>query len=65
MNTSTAPTLDPPAVPVARWEPAASYPDPAIRTLDPRFDAIKPPLQRGGRAAGHRVPLGRRAGVVR
>ena len=26
------------------WEPAQSYPDPAIRTLDPRFDAIKPPF---------------------
>ncbi len=28
----------------SRWEPAQSYPDPAIRTLDPRFDAIKPPF---------------------
>ena len=27
-----------------RWEPARSYPDPAVRTLDPRFDAIKPPF---------------------
>ena len=27
-----------------RWEPAQSYPDPAIQTLDPRFDAIKPPF---------------------
>ena len=25
------------------WQPAQSYPDPAIITLDPRFDAIKPP----------------------
>jgi gluconolactonase len=34
------------ATPLAnsRWEPAESYPDPAIRTLDPRFDAIKPPF---------------------
>ena len=34
------------AAPVAagRWTPAESYPDPAIRTLDPRFDAIKPPF---------------------
>ena len=27
-----------------RWEPAQSYPDPAVRTLDPRFDGIKPPF---------------------
>jgi gluconolactonase len=27
-----------------RWQPAESYPDPAIRSLDPRFDAIKPPF---------------------
>jgi gluconolactonase len=27
-----------------RWEPAESYPDPAIVTLDPRFDRIKPPF---------------------
>ena len=33
-----------PLAPSARWEPAASYPDPAIRTLDPRFDNIKPPF---------------------
>ncbi len=26
------------------WQPAQSYPDPAIITLDPRFDAIKPPV---------------------
>jgi gluconolactonase len=26
------------------WQPAQSYPDPAIRTLDRRFDAIKPPF---------------------
>ena len=34
------------AVPLAagRWQPAESYPDSAIRTLDPRFDAIKPPF---------------------
>jgi gluconolactonase len=32
-----------PAAP-AGWEPARSYPDPAIRTLDTRFDAIKPPF---------------------
>src|SRR5215831_3715798 len=44
MNATTAPTLDPlPASPV-RWEPAASYPDPAVRTLDPRFEGIKPPF---------------------
>src|SRR2546421_5014143 len=46
MNTSRAPTLGAatPLAPSARWEPAASYPDPAIRTLDPRFDNIKPPF---------------------
>ena len=26
------------------WEPAESYPDPAVKTLDPRFDPIKPPF---------------------
>src|SRR6266567_8793356 len=26
------------------WQPAQSYPDPAIITLDPRFDAVKPPM---------------------
>src|SRR5947208_813450 len=26
------------------WQPAQSYPDPAIITLDPRFDAIKSPM---------------------
>ena len=30
-----------------RWEPAQSYPDPAVQTLDPRFDAIKPPMNSG------------------
>src|SRR5262249_13375827 len=44
MNATTAPTLDAPPEPAPRWEPAASYPDPAIRTLDPRFDAIRPPF---------------------
>jgi gluconolactonase len=27
-----------------RWEPAQSYPDPAIVTLDPRFERVKPPF---------------------
>ena len=46
MNTNTAPTLGvvTPLVPTPRWEPAESYPDPAIRTLDPRFESIKPPF---------------------
>src|SRR5246127_3432967 len=37
------------AIPLAasRWQPAESYPDPAIRTLDSRFDAIKPPMNAG------------------
>jgi gluconolactonase len=26
------------------WQPAQSYPDPAIITLDPRFEAIRPPM---------------------
>jgi len=29
------------------WEPARSYPDPAVQTLDPRFDEIKPPMNAG------------------
>ena len=29
------------------WQPAEAYPDPAIVTLDPRFDAIKPPMNAG------------------
>jgi gluconolactonase len=36
------------------WQPAQSYPDPAIITLDPRFDAIKPP----GNAAVERLYTG-------
>src|ERR1700731_4215568 len=28
----------------AGWQPAQSYPDPAIITLDPRFEAIRPPM---------------------
>jgi gluconolactonase len=46
MNTNTAPTLGA-ATPLRgapRWEPAESYPDPAVRSLDPRFDRIKPPF---------------------
>jgi gluconolactonase len=27
-----------------RWQPAEAYPDPAVETLDPRFDRIKPPM---------------------
>ncbi len=42
-----------PYVPV-RWEPAQSYPDPAIETLDPRFDRIKPPFN----AAVERLAVG-------
>src|SRR5438270_948320 len=26
------------------WQPAQAYPDPAIITLDPRFEAIRPPM---------------------
>ena len=34
------------ATPLAtgRWMPAENYPDPAVRSLDPRFDTIKPPF---------------------
>jgi gluconolactonase len=28
----------------AAWQPAQSYPDPAVVTLDPRFEAIRPPF---------------------
>ena len=45
------------------WQPAQSYPDPAIVTLDPRFErtgAFKAAVERLSR-----LPLGRRAGVVR
>ena len=31
-------------MPVNTWEPAESYPDPAVRTLDPRFERIRPPF---------------------
>src|SRR4029077_15569432 len=26
------------------WQPAQSYPDPSIITLDPRFETLKPPM---------------------
>ena len=42
----------------SRWEPAQCYPDPAIRTLDPRFDTIKPPFN----AAVERLATGLRWG---
>src|SRR5579862_425824 len=42
------------AAPATRWEPAQSYPDPAIRTLDPRFDVIRPPFN----AAVERIATG-------
>src|SRR6266568_983462 len=29
------------------WQPAQAYPDPAIVTLDPRFEAIRPPMNAG------------------
>jgi len=47
-----------PLVAAPRWEPAQSYPDPAVRTLDPRFDAIKPPFN----AAVERLATGLRWG---
>jgi gluconolactonase len=45
-----------PLEPMPRWEPAAAYPDPAIRTLDPRFEAIQPPFN----AAVERLATGLR-----
>jgi gluconolactonase len=27
-----------------RWQPAQAYPDPAVITLDPRFEAVRPPM---------------------
>ena len=58
MNTNTAPTLGAitPMMPPPRWEPATSYPDPAVRTLDPRFDDVKPPFN----AAVERLATGSR-----
>src|SRR5215212_5421979 len=32
---------------ISLWQPSEAYPDPAIVTLDPRFDAIKPPMNAG------------------
>src|ERR671918_22840 len=29
------------------WQPSLAYPDPHIITLDPRFEAIKPPMNAG------------------
>ncbi|MGH7040044.1 MAG: SMP-30/gluconolactonase/LRE family protein [Stellaceae bacterium] len=43
-------------MPERGWEPAAFYPDPAIRTLDPRFEAIRPPFN----AAVERLATGLR-----
>ena len=54
-----------PPLPGWRWQGApVRYPDPAVRTLDPRFEDAAG-RQRGRRAAGDRLPLGRGAGVVR
>jgi gluconolactonase len=44
------------AAAAARWQPAESYPDPAVETLDPRFDRIKPPFH----AAVERLATGLR-----
>jgi gluconolactonase len=43
-------------MPASGWEPAASYPDPAVRTLDPRFERIRPPFN----AAVERLATGLR-----
>jgi gluconolactonase len=42
-----------PYVPVG-WQPAQSYPDPAVETLDPRFERIRPPFN----AAVERLAVG-------
>lgn len=44
----------PAQMPAARWQPAQSYPDPAVHGLDPRFDKIKPPFN----AAVERIAAG-------
>jgi gluconolactonase len=31
-------------MPEGGWEPAAYYPDPAVKTLDPRFEKVRPPF---------------------
>jgi gluconolactonase len=46
MNTSGGGTIGSAAT-QGRWELPRSYPDPAVQTLDPRFDAIKPPMNSG------------------
>src|ERR1700758_1638050 len=46
MNTTGGGPTDTPPVHL-RWDPAQSYPDPAVQTLDPRFDEIKPPMNSG------------------
>jgi gluconolactonase len=45
-SANTTPTLGAiaPLASASRWEPAQSYPDPAVQTLDPRFDRVKPPF---------------------
>ena len=43
-------------MPASGWEPAAFYPDPAVITLDPRFEAIRPPFN----AAVERLATGLR-----
>jgi gluconolactonase len=43
-NTTPIPGVATPLRGAPRWEPAESYPDPAVRSLDPRFDRIKPPF---------------------
>ncbi len=43
-------------MPASGWEPAANYPDPAVRTLDPRFERIRPPFN----AAVERLATGLR-----
>jgi gluconolactonase len=58
MDTNAAPSLgsDASAAAASRWAPTESYPDPAVRTLDPRFDRIKPPFH----AAVERLATGLR-----
>src|SRR6516165_1151678 len=58
MNANTPPIRGAAALVAAgrRWATATSYPDPAVRTLDPRFDRIKPPFH----AAVERLATGLR-----
>ena len=58
-GTRTAPRTPP------RWEPAESYPDPAVQHARSALRRDQAAVQRGRRASRDRVSLGRGSGVVR